>query len=327
MVRSPLIELRMGRNDAMEYRDLGKTGVKVSGISLGTVSLGMNYGIPAPGEWKRPDESEAVRLLRTAFDRGVNLFDTAPGYGKSENLTGSVLGHLPGCLIATKISIPLPGGPETGCDLRFQIRDSVAKSLERLGGTCLDILQIHNATCDLLDCGIVLQELSRLREEGLVRFLGASIYTVEEALAAIRTGLLEVLQVPLSILDQRMLAAVEPAKKAGVALIARSVLLKGALTRKAAWLPSQMNPLKQAVDRVRKVLECSWEELPQYALRYALSLPGFASVLVGVRTAGELERALDAVREGPLPRHLVRRVEPLGLDDPVLYNPARWPIK
>jgi aryl-alcohol dehydrogenase-like predicted oxidoreductase len=75
----------------------------VSALSLGTVSLGVDYGIDAPGGFGRPDEQDAIRLVREAVDRGVTLVDTAPAYGASERIVGLAIGGDRRVLIATKV--------------------------------------------------------------------------------------------------------------------------------------------------------------------------------------------------------------------------------
>ena len=75
----------------MNYRRLGRTGLQVSEISLGTVELGLDYGVPVAGEHLRPSEENAARLLNRALDIGVNFIDTARGYGISEEVIGRAL--------------------------------------------------------------------------------------------------------------------------------------------------------------------------------------------------------------------------------------------
>src|SRR5579872_5720532 len=75
----------------MRNRILGRTGLAISELSLGTVELGLAYGIAAPGETLKPGEQQAAALLHTALDRGINLIDTARAYGESERIIGRVL--------------------------------------------------------------------------------------------------------------------------------------------------------------------------------------------------------------------------------------------
>src|SRR5262249_51338300 len=127
-------------------------------------------------------------------------------------------------------------------------------------------------------------------------------------------------------LDQRMMAAVLPeASKANVGVIARSALLKGALTERATLLPGNLRPLTDAADRMREALSETWESLPRAALRFCLSVPGVYSVLVGLRSLSELPEALAAEAEGAFSTEMMKKAATLKLNDDNLLNPAQWP--
>jgi aryl-alcohol dehydrogenase-like predicted oxidoreductase len=314
--------------DAMIYRPLGRTGLMVSAISVGTVSLGLDYGITAPDEYGRPAAADAVRLLHEAAAAGVNLFDTAPSYGDSENLLGEALHSSPQCYIATKVAVPQQpdGEPLRGVAVRRVIEQSLHQSLRSLRRDTLDIVQIHNATVAVLEQGDVAEVLLDAQRRGLVRFLGASIYGEAAALAAIRVGCIDVLQVAYNVLDQRMAARVFPAAAAaGVAILVRSALLKGALTGKAQWLPPELAPLRRAAERARAWAK-KWDSLPLHAVRFCMSAPEVASVLVGTRTLHELSHGLTAARLGPLDDAMLGRASALAIDEERLLNPSYWPV-
>jgi 1-deoxyxylulose-5-phosphate synthase len=307
----------------MKYRELGRTGLKVSTIALGTVSLGLDYGINAPGQFGRPDELSAIRLLRLAADRGITLLDTAPAYGTSERLIGCALAANKRAIIATKVM-----SPADGADVRAAIDASLDASRLALGRETLDIVQIHNATVEMINKGEVAEALIRAKRRGRIHFVGASVYGETAAMAAIACGQFDVLQIAFNVLDQRMAANVVPAAdKAGIGVLVRSALLKGALTPKAQWLPAPLERLRTAAEQARDLLaEGSWDALPKAATRFCLSFPSVASVLTGARTAGELDAALEAEAEGPFDDRVLRDAARLGLDDEQLLNPSHWPV-
>jgi len=153
------------------------------------------------------------------------------------------------------------------------------------------------------------------------------VYGEDAALAAIESDAIDVLQIAYSLLDQRPLAQVLPAaQRAGVGIMARSILLKGVLTPKARYLPSRLSPLREAANRVRKAFEVSWEELPQVAIRYCLGVPEIDVLILGIRTETELSAALAAIEAGPLPEAEMALGSDLGLDDEELLNPSYWGI-
>ena len=238
----------------MKYSSLGRTGLHVSQLALGTAAFGLeNYGIHEPGEQARLSEDQAIGLVRAAVDKGINFFDTARGYGESEAVLGRGLSDCPSCIIATKVGI---AEATTGrAALTRAVMDSVETSLRALRRDVLDIVQIHNATQDILERGEILDVLEHAREVGKLKFVGASVYGEPAALAAIRSGRVDVLQIALNLLDQRMLTTVLPdARKNNVGIVARSAFLKGALTDRARLLPDGLRGLSEASDRMREAL-------------------------------------------------------------------------
>src|SRR5262249_52411243 len=135
-------------------------------------------------------------------------------------------------------------------------------------------------------------------------------------------------QIAFNLLDQRMVERVLPAAdKAGVGIIVRSALLKGALTPKAEWLPPPLDRLRVVAGQAKDLLaEGSWAALPKAAMRFCLSFPIVSSVLTGARTAEELEAAIHAEAEGPLTDRQLHEASRLALDDEQLLNPSNWPV-
>jgi len=313
----------------MHYQILGRTGLKVSAVSVGTVALGIDaYGIEVPAEFGRPEENRVIKLLRQAVDQGINLFDTAPAYGVSEHLLGQALAGRQ-AYVATKVAIPRDsrGQLETGPPLERALVRSLDNSLRNLKREVLDIVQIHNATVEVILRGEMAQILLEARDQGKIRCLGASVYTEQEALGVVQAGCFEVLQVPYNLLDQGMAARVFPsAARQGVGIMVRSAFLKGVLSAKAQWLPPELARLRQAAESLREALALPWETLPETALRFCLSSPQVATVLVGLRTGKELQQALQAAALGPLPEMILARTPGLALHDPHLVNPSYWPV-
>ena len=309
----------------MNYRILGRTGLRVSEISLGTVSLGADYGLPAPGEFGRPERRDAMRVIHEAVEAGINLFDTAPTYGEAEALLGEAVAKKPDCFIATKVSIP---AETSTTPLRNSILASLENSLRAVKRDTLDLVQIHNATVEILQSGEILRILSDARQAGKVRYVGVSIYTEEEALAAIQTNAVDMIQIAYNILDQRKAETVLPAaRQYHVGILTRSAMLKGVLSAKAEHLPAELSKLKIAADRARQSLKVSWSDLPTAAVRFCLDSPGIDSVLIGPRTEAELHQSLSVLKMAPLGKDFMREAQALSLTEEHLVNPALWPVQ
>lgn len=312
----------------MQYVELGASGLRVSRLGIGTAAFGLeHYGIPTPGE-EGVDREKAINIIRDAADGGVNFFDTAPGYGRSEDLLGQALTLYQDCIIATKVPVPENIEAIPSPELSRIINASLDASRRALRRDMLDIVQIHNATIAVLQRGRMVDCLERAREAGKLRWIGASVYGPDTALAAIRTGKIQVLQLALSLLDQRMCNRVLPeAEKAGIGILTRSALLKGALTKRAQWLPESLRPVAEASARAVRGLGTTWDALPVMALRFCLALPAAQTVLVGVREHAELLECLGAEAEGPLSSDLLKISGTLMLNDEQLLNPTYWRLE
>jgi aryl-alcohol dehydrogenase-like predicted oxidoreductase len=312
----------------MDYIQLGATDLRVSRLGVGTAAFGLDrYGITAPGEGS-VDPAEGIANIHRAVEGGVNFFDTAPAYGRSEELLGEALADHKDCLVATKIPIPENLDEISQSELTRRVSESLDESLRRLRREVLDVVQIHNATVRVLQQGKMVSCLERAREAGKLRYIGASVYGEETALATIRTGKIQILQVALSLLDQRMCEKVIPeARTAGLGVLTRSALLKGALTKRAQWLPPGLQALSRASERVVSELGTCWESLPSMALRFCLSVEGVHCVLSGVRNSAEIDDCLAACAEGPIAPVLLTKAYGLALSDDLLLNPSHWRLE
>ena len=315
----------------MNYRTLGRTGLRVSALAMGTVELGLDYGIRTPGHYGRPSNTEATRLVHAALAAGINFLDTARAYGQSEAVLGQALrGKREGVVLTTKVRTQRPdGSTPTGEALRRWMLDSLHESLTQLRTEWVDLWQIHNLDAALLTQSDQLAEIvAAVRQAGKVRWVGASTYGVDLPAAAIRCGHFDTVQVTYSVLDQRLADSVLPLAAArNVGVIARSVLLQGALTARGEHLPDHLEPLRARSRQFRQAVAASGLPLTpaQAALAFALHQPQLGAVLVGVRSQAELQEDLRAV-EVALPDELLALLHGLRLDDAELLDPSTWGI-
>jgi aryl-alcohol dehydrogenase-like predicted oxidoreductase len=315
----------------VDYRVLGRTGLRVSALALGTVELGLDYGIALPGEFGRPAESEAVRLVHAALDAGINLLDTARAYGESEAVLGRALrGRREQAVLATKVRTTRDDGTTPGGDeLRRLMEQSLDTSLRLLQTDYVDIWQIHNVDDALLArLDVVAEVFAVARRMGKLRAAGGSTYGASAPLAALETGLFDMLQVTYSVLDQRLADRVLPmAAERGVGVVVRSILLKGALTARGDYLPDRLAALRERSRQFRGLVDESGLGIApaQAAIAFGLAHPQIDAVLVGVRSEHELDEALGAA-DVQLPEALLEQLRALRLDDAELLNPATWGI-
>lgn len=172
-------------------RALGKTGMEVSLLGLGTVKLGRNQGVKYPQSFKIPGDKEAATLIALAKDNGINLIDTAPAYGNSEQRLGTLLkGQRQDWLICTKVGEEFINGESRYDFSPEHTRLSVERSLRRLNTDVLDIVLIHSDGNDkeILQQYGTLNTLAELKKEGKIRAIGMSTKTVEGGLLAAAQG-------------------------------------------------------------------------------------------------------------------------------------------
>lgn len=309
---------------------LGRTGLSVSRLALGTVELGVDYGIPAPGHFGKPSVAEAIRLVHSAIDSGINFIDTARGYGTSEEVLGQALaGRWSDVVLATKVSTQLPDQKLDGPAMRKQMQNGLETSLRQLGTETIDIWQIHNVDQPTLDqIDIVAQVFDDARRAGKIRFTGGSFYGTELPIQALAHDVFDVMQVTYSVLDQRIADQLLPlAAENGVGVLVRSILLKGALTERAEHLPPHLHRLRDASRQFRNLVANTLPNAtaPQAAIAFGLAHPHIHSILIGVRTPEEIAENVQAAQL-ELPTQFIEAGRALALDDADLLNPATWGI-
>ncbi len=315
-----------GENLLLKKRRLGKTNLLVSEISLGTVEIGMDYGIAAGGGDRRPDEAAAEALLHRALDLGINYIDTARAYGESEAIIGRVLkSRRQEFVLASKLSADEKETASPGT-LRDHFRRSLDESLRALQTDRIDVMMLHSASASSMAGQEVWEALDRLRRTGEVRFIGVSVYGPEAARLAIDSGACDCIQIAYSLLDRRPEADVlARARKRDVGIVVRSVLLKGVLTYRYRHLPEELAPLRSAAEAAARLGKNGAEGLPELAYRYVLSNPLTGTALVGASKVEEVDAAVRYAQMGPLAAEAATAIRKIEVSDEKLLHPGLWP--
>jgi hypothetical protein len=310
----------------MERRKLGWTGFPVSVLGLGTVELGMEYGITSG---KPPPKADALALLNHAVEKGITYIDTARSYGVAEELIGeSGIGEKQGVVIGTKCGAFYEEGEDPrGDELHRRLMEEVDASLKALRRPTLDLLQVHGPSAEIIRRGELTTVLQELKKQGKVRYFGVAARGEEAPLAAIKTGAFQTVQTGLSILDQRMRDHVLPeAFAAGLGILARSVFLKGVLTPHREFLPKHLDPLRARADAVEAFVSRQRITIMEAAVRFVLSVPEVCTVLVGTTKQEHLDDTLGFVERGVLPAPIMAELAAFRLDDESLVDPKQWNI-
>lgn len=250
----------------MELRPLGATGLRVSPLGLGTVKLGRNQGVKYPHPFALPSDREARVLLDRAWDWGINLLDTAPAYGDSEERLGRLLRqNRRDWVIVTKVGEEFRNGVSHFDFSAAATRASVERSLRRLGVETLDAVLIHSSGDDLtlLEQQDVLPALRDLQQAGWVRAVGMSSKTVVGGLRAV--DCCDLVMVAYNSLQREDLPVIRAAYAASKGVLIKKGLLSGHLDALASPHPA------------RAALELIYAE------------PGVSSVVIGTLNPAHLQ--------------------------------------
>jgi aryl-alcohol dehydrogenase-like predicted oxidoreductase len=214
----------------MVPRALGRTGLNVGPIGLGTTKLGRNTDVKYAAPFALPSDEEVVKLLDTALALGVNLIDTAPAYGESEERLGRVLGaRRDSIVLATKCGERYENGRSTYDFSAAALTASVENSLMHLATDHVEILLLHSNGEDvkILTETDALEALSRLKQSGKVRAAGISAKTAEGI--ALACEALDIVMAPFSARDAALAGALDQAHAAGLGVLAIKGLASGDL--------------------------------------------------------------------------------------------------
>ena len=284
-------------------------------LGLGTVQLGLPYGVT--NRRGQPPAVEARRVLETAAGCGIDLIDTAPAYGAAEAVVGEALRAGLKFRIITKTA--------TGAASPTALRETFQRSLERMGVNRVSGLLLHHCADALAPGGeALLQEMLALQRAGLVERIGVSVYDAAELDAVMKLFTPQIVQLPLSIVDQRLARSGHLAKLAalGVEIHARSIFLQGLLVEPDPDFPREVAPHRAAFTALHEGLRVVGSTPLEGALAFAGCQPEVHAAIVGVASRDELLQIVSASK-----RSLEFDFSRYALEDPAALNPGRWSPK
>jgi aryl-alcohol dehydrogenase-like predicted oxidoreductase len=292
----------------MRMRQLGKTGLRVAELGLGTWGLsGDGYGAV--------DEAEQQHVLERAVEMGFSLIETADAYGggRMEQLVGRVLADRRDVVVVTKGGTDRTTSPPRK---RFDgpyIRASVERSLRRLARRQIDLYLLHNPSVAALQGGDAVDTLTALKEEGKLAHWGASVGDVDTGRAAIRCGA-EVIEIAYNLVQSSDLHRLSgEVVVAGTGVLARSTLSYGLLAgswardrdfpegdhRADRWTRLELGRRLEQVASLRFLVHGDVTTLRAAAVRFVLSNRLVSGAVLGPRSVTQLEDLVREVGMGP----------------------------
>ena len=297
----------------MQYRGLGRTGVKVSPLCLGAMMFGPQGN---------PDHDDCVRIVHAALDAGINFVDTADVYsrGESETIVGKALkGRRDNVVLATKFHGNMGDDPNQWGNSRRWIMQACEDSLRRLGTDWIDLYQVHRPEGSTTDIDETLGALSDLVHQGKIRYLGSSTFPPEDIVeaqwVAEKRGRERFMceQPPYSLFSRGIESGVLPTcQKYGMGVIPWSPLNGGWLTgkyRKSDAPPADSRFARRGsfdpddpitarkldlVEELLKVAADAGTSLTNLALAFVIRHPAVSSAIIGPRTMEQMTEQLPS---------------------------------
>ncbi|MEQ9825364.1 MAG: aldo/keto reductase [Puniceicoccaceae bacterium] len=318
----------------MNYRALGKCGVQVSEIGIGTWAMGSDWG-------EQPVDL-SIRTIHKAIEMGCNFIDTAAGYGdgRSEQVIAKALEQKGKDLVyvATKIHPVMPGPwpPSPYCEIHDRypvsyLEQSLVTRLKNLKTDCIDLLQLHTWTRAWNRNPAALEWLQQQKQKGRIRWVGVSTpeHDQNAVIDLMRDGLVDTVQVIYNLFEQEPAAELLPvAKQTETGVIVRVVFDESSLAgrfseqrefssgdfRSRYFAGDRQARTAQRVRRIEACLNGSGYSIREAAARFALDCDAVSTVITGVRTEQQAAENMLLSERKPLPESL--RVE---------LHPFNWP--
>src|SRR5271167_2217034 len=321
----------------MKYRKLGRTGFEVSDIA---------HGLWGMSGWSGSEDQESLQAMQSAIELGCNFFDTAWAYGegKSDGLLGQTISRNKGKRLFAASKVPplngrWPAKPEYKYSDVFPAAHVVSyaqKIREKLGTDSIDILQFHVWDDSWADQPEFRETVEKLKSDRLIRFFGLSLnrWQPENGIKALRTGLVDAVQVIYNIFDQSPEDELFPVcQELNIGVIARVPLDEGSLGGKMTlettfpkndWRAGYFGPENLAntikrVDELKKIVPTGMT-LPEMALRFILSHPAVSTTIAGMRRHDHVRQNIEASDAGALDKSLLAELKKHRWN----RTPQRW---
>ncbi|MEP0942337.1 MAG: aldo/keto reductase [Rhizobiaceae bacterium] len=289
-------------------------------LGLGTVQFGLDYGMGS--QTSKVSEAEVRNILSMASDCGIKVLDTAHAYGQAEAVVGRCLNKPSHFQLVTK-TVPLKDS--RGADSALsKVRTGFAESLDQMKVDSVYGLLVHHADDLLSRSGTALWELmGQWQREGRVERIGCSVYTGAQIDQLLERFPIEIVQLPINVLDQRLAAGgqLQRLKNADVEIHARSIFLQGLLLRNETEIPPFFDPIRSVLRCWERQTNSSKFEKVGHALAFVRSLGLIDTVVFGVHSAEELRSNICALKSIEASSIDYSR---FSIDEDRYLNPGRW---
>lgn len=296
-------------------------------LCLGTVQFGMNYGIN--NKKGQPPKENVFEMLDIAIEKEVSVFDTAAAYGCAEDILGEYIaerGYRNKIKVVSKLR---PNLINEDCKKpQAIVEEEIKKSLIKMNIEILDGYLLHTPT-NFYNLGIM-EGLRRSKEKGLVKNIGVSIYEYEHAVDVVKSGLVDYIQVPYSIFDQRMDkgAFFESAKKNNIKVYARSAFLQGLILMNENEIPRHLGHAREYLKKFDEIIKAYGVTRIEAAIHFTYDHPGVDYWVFGVNNNEQLLQDIEiATKERITDEYLNKIKQALSNIEKSIIFPSLWAKK
>lgn len=296
----------------------------VDKLVLGTVQFGLDYGINNFNG--KPSREDSLKMLDLAYKKGIRIFDTASAYGDAEEILGEFMKSrnlIDKIKIITKLRPNIVD--EMGGEPYDVILENLSLSLKRLNREYVDGYLFHTPAYikdeKLVDC------LVRLKEQGLVKNIGVSIYNEEDAIYAAKLDLVDYIQVPYSIFDQRLNKTdfFKIAKENNKTVFARSAFLQGLFFMPEDKIPLHLEKVKEYFKELDDIINKHGLTRQQVALSFSYQNQNIDYVVFGVDNIDQLIEDIDIVEKNINCQECIKELEEkfINIENNIIF-PSLW---
>lgn len=303
----------------------------VSKLTLGTAQLGINYGIA--NQTGMPTKENIFKIIDYAISHGIDSLDTAPGYGECETLIGEYIhsqkfvknSNFP--FIITKMpSVHLLDHLTSHERCKF-MKQNISNSQNRLQLTQIEACLLHDPLDMTASRGEIVQHLLQLKKEGSIKKIGVSVYEPKEVEIAIQLGCFDIIQVPINLLDQRLVHTnlLKKLYESDIEIYGRSIYLQGLLLMSPDNLPEHLKSAKIPLEILANKANDEGLSVAELALLYVRDIPELKKIIIGCETIAQVKQNLHMINLPPLSKSAVREIQDLFQGLPQrLIDPRMW---
>ncbi len=309
----------------MEYCDFGI--YKISRLGLGTVQLGLNYGIA--NRLGKPNKEDAYQILSAAISGGVNFFDTARKYGDSEIILGEYFSRLRPkenviyCSKISNISTEISNVKE----LQVYINNQINQTLNHLRISKLPFYMLHDSKDLKIYNKKIIEILNELKDEGKIANFGVSVYTEDDVKNVLQFDDISVIQIPINIFNSKLHIEgyIKELAEKKIFIIARSIFLQGLFFLEPEEVKLKVPAAEQPMKELREFAKKIRLSIDELALGYVKSIPEISTIIIGAETPAQVKRNISLFNETMLSRTIIEDLGNLFANLPNnVVNPSLW---